>query len=117
MTNTHETIADIIAEMRNEGHTGESSCLEWVGTKMLYYADRLEAAHKREVGVAKSATTTGDAAKMREALVSVKKSIDEMGAASLDGDPEIMLMSLTQVCARLSARIEAALAQEGGNNG
>jgi hypothetical protein len=49
-------------------------------------------------------------AAMRETLVSVKKSIDEMGAASLDGDPEIMLMSLTQVCARLSARIKSALA-------
>lgn len=44
----HETITDIIAEMRDEGHTGESSCLEWIGTKMRYYADRLDAAHKRE---------------------------------------------------------------------
>lgn len=52
----------------------------------------------------------GDVAKLREALVSVKKSIDDMGAASLNGDPEVLLMSLTQVCARLSARIEAALA-------
>ena len=42
-------------------------------------------------------------AAMRETLVSVKKSIDEMG-----GNP--VLMSLTQVCARLSARIESALA-------
>ena len=49
--------------------------------------------------------------KLRETLMSVKKSIDGMGAASLDGDPEIMLMSLTQVCARLSSRIEAALAE------
>lgn len=49
--------------------------------------------------------------KLRDTLVSVKKSIDEMGAASLDGDPEILLMSLTQVCARLSARIDAALAE------
>lgn len=64
MADTHETIVDIIAEMRNEGHTGESSCLEWVGTKMLYYADRLEAAHKREVG---------DAAKLREALTTIRK--------------------------------------------
>ena len=49
--------------------------------------------------------------KLRDTLVSVKKSIDEMGAASLDGDPEILLMSLTQVCARLSAKIDAALAE------
>lgn len=47
--NEQETIADIITAMREEGHTGEGSCLEWVGTKMRHYADRLEAAHRREV--------------------------------------------------------------------
>lgn len=47
---------------------------------------------------------------MREALVKVKKSIDGIGASSLDCDPEILMASLTQVCARLSARIDAALA-------
>ena len=47
-----ETIADIVSEMRNEGHTGDASCLEWVGAKMQRYADRIEAAanhHFREV--------------------------------------------------------------------
>ena len=44
-----ETIEDIVAEMRNEGHTGEASCLEWIRTKMTYYADRIEDAHKREI--------------------------------------------------------------------
>lgn len=44
----HETIADIVAEMRNEGHTGEASCLEWVRAKMIHYADRIEAAATRE---------------------------------------------------------------------
>lgn len=43
-----EIIADIVAEMRNEGHTGEASCLEWIRTKMTYYADLIEAALKRE---------------------------------------------------------------------
>ena len=43
-----ETIADIVFAMRNEGHTGEASCLEWIRTKMTYYADRIEAAAKRE---------------------------------------------------------------------
>lgn len=52
-----ETIADIADAMRNEGHTGEASCLEWIRTKMTYYADRIEAALKR-----------GNDAKMREAL-------------------------------------------------
>ena len=45
-----ETIADIVAAMRNEGHAGDESCLEWVGAKMRTYADRIEAAHQREVG-------------------------------------------------------------------
>ena len=54
-------------------------------------------------------------AAMREALLAVKKSIDEIGASSLDGDPEILMMSLTQVCARLSARIDAALAAPARN--
>ena len=44
-----ETISDIVAEMRNEGHTGDASCLEWVGAKIRGYADRIEAAHQREV--------------------------------------------------------------------
>ena len=44
-----ETIADIVAEMRNEGHAGDESCLEWVGAKIRGYADRIEAAHQREV--------------------------------------------------------------------
>ena len=43
-----ETIADIVAAMRNEGHAGDESCLEWVGAKILGYADRIEAAAKRE---------------------------------------------------------------------
>lgn len=56
----HETTADIIAAMRDEGRTGESSCLEWVGAKMRHYADRLEAAHKREA--------VTDSNQLREAL-------------------------------------------------
>ena len=43
-----ETIADIVAAMRDEGHTGDASCLEWVGAKIRGYADRIEAAAKRE---------------------------------------------------------------------
>lgn len=44
----YETIEDIVAEMRNEGLTGDSLCLEWVGAKIHHYADRIEAAAKRE---------------------------------------------------------------------
>lgn len=84
-----ETIADILAAMRDEGHTGESSCPEWVGAKMRYYANRLEAAWKREknkieadalfVGgfieasrkrkpTAENSSAVGDAAAKREAV-------------------------------------------------
>lgn len=42
-----ETIAYIVAEMRNESHAGDESCLEWVGAKMRTYASRIEAAAKR----------------------------------------------------------------------
>lgn len=48
---------------------------------------------------------------MREALVAVKKSIDGIGESSLDCDPTILMASLTQICGRLSARIERALAE------
>lgn len=51
----------------------------------------------------------GNAAAMRDALVAVKKSIDGIGESSLDCDPTILMAALTQVCARLSARIERAL--------
>ncbi len=90
-----ETLADIVAEMREEGHTGDSSCLEWIGAKMHYYADRIEAAWKREmteaeanalavgglveaerqrVVVSKTETTTvGNAAAMRETLEAINR--------------------------------------------
>ena len=44
-----ETVETVAAEMRNESHAGDASCLEWVGAKMRTYADRFEAAHQREV--------------------------------------------------------------------
>ena len=43
-----ETIADIVAAMRNEGHAGDESCLEWVGAKIRGYANRIETAANRE---------------------------------------------------------------------
>ena len=47
----HETVETVAAEMRNESHAGDESCLEWVGAKMRTYADRIEAANQREVAV------------------------------------------------------------------
>ena len=49
-----ETVADIVAEMMNESHAGDASCLEWVGSKIRGFADRIEAAHQREVAELKS---------------------------------------------------------------
>lgn len=42
-----KTIPEITAKMREEGHTGPSDCLEWVQTKMKFYADQLDEAFKR----------------------------------------------------------------------
>ncbi len=58
-----------------------------------------------------SSHDAGNSAAMRETLVAVKKSIDGIGASSLDCDPVILISSLTHICARLSARIERALAE------
>ena len=45
MASENETISDIVAEMRKEGHSGDASCLEWVGAKLRSYSDRIEAAY------------------------------------------------------------------------
>ena len=64
-----ETIADIVAAMRNEGHAGNASCLEWVSAKFTSYANRIEAAAKRErEATREESSQVGNAAKMREAL-------------------------------------------------
>lgn len=48
MNKAKETVADIVAEMMDEGHIGGSSFLEWVGANILHDADRIEAANFRE---------------------------------------------------------------------
>lgn len=61
MANT-ETIADIVREMRTMGRLDEKSTdkiprsLQALGLRT--YADRIEAAYKREVGVVEMETTT-----------------------------------------------------------
>ena len=63
MAETHETIADIIAEMRGfkRYSASDSSDCRYVAYWLYQtFADRLEAAHRRE---------RGDCAKLREALV------------------------------------------------
>lgn len=63
-----ETIVDILREMREEAQEDCYTPDGLHGQSLNYFADRIEAAHKREVGVAKMETTTGNNAKMREAL-------------------------------------------------
>ena len=124
-----ETVADIVAEMRgrefDDPHLNRDGM---IGARRLAsgWADRIEAAWKRQeqcyldqmrdavnmIGherFVKEHSQVGNAAATREALVAVKKSIDDMGISSLDCDPTILMASITQVCARLSARIERAL--------
>ena len=47
MSERPKTIPEITSAMRDEGHTGPSDCLEWVQTKMQFYADQLDEAFKR----------------------------------------------------------------------
>ena len=65
-----ETVADIVAAMRDESHAGDGSFLEWVGEKMRRYADRIEAAEKRErEATREKSSAVGNAAAIREALL------------------------------------------------
>ena len=93
-----ETIADIVAAMRDEGHAGDASCLEWVSAKFTSYANRIEAAAKREreagaeaaqicgeIGemIGREATRekssrVGNAAKMRNALENVYSTLERL---------------------------------------
>ena len=90
MAEANETIADIIAEMRGDGHTGPADALEWVRIKLEYYADRLDAAHRREISerVTRAVKNTakiideqkrvGDAAELRKALKHIKDRLPHM---------------------------------------
>lgn len=70
----NETRADIVREMRNLGKLDEKSTdkipRSLMGLGLRTYADRLEAAEKREFG---------NAAAMRDALVEARKVIKAMG--------------------------------------
>lgn len=116
-----ETVADILAKMERESIIHVSIPT----TDLKRYADRIKAAWARESkaiatdhAVLPAVCITkphGNAAAMREALVAVKKSIDGIGESSLDCDPTILMVALTQVCARLSVRIGRALSEPARN--
>ena len=75
-----ETIADIVAAMRNEGHAGNASCLEWVSAKFTSYADRIEAVHQREVAELK---------RQRNEALAIASDIDK--CASIERHTDAML--------------------------
>lgn len=66
MADENKTHAEIIAEMRGDGHTGPADALEWMQIKLKYYSDCLEAAHKREM------EAVGDAKKLGAALLEIR---------------------------------------------
>ena len=70
MADTHETIADIIAEMRGMGNYQRYS-----GDHARVLADRFEAAHRRE---------RGDVAKLREALDESRRIASGLGGCRLN---------------------------------
>ncbi len=88
MAETQETVADIIAEKRRRADDIERDCAEKMKSGEMISdqyarelvadirreADRLEAAHNREVAVSKTETTTGDA-KLREAALAIRADI------------------------------------------
>lgn len=123
MASENETVSDIVADMRNESHAGDASCLEWVVAKIRGYADRIEAAMRHqfrevtkmipheEVTVSKMETTNqarekssavGNAAKMRAALEDAEKVLDD-SSHSMCGIPPHMNDLLARIRAALSA--------------
>lgn len=97
-----ETINDIIAEMRKD-------IPRVVDTKVILrnYADRIEAAHKRErEATCEKSSQVGNAAKMREALLKSRKTMDEMSKSIFQGWIED---SLVDVAGEAQRAISSAL--------
>ena len=98
----HETVETVAAEMRNESHAGDESCLEWVGAKMRTYADRIEAAHQREVGelcgerngiLNANASLADDNDRLRREVAELERKVSELR--------ECLKEAVTEVCNRL----------------
>ena len=96
MADTHEAIADIIAEMRQ----GTRLPGYWrscdVNKILQYHADRIDAAHRRE---------HGDCAKLREAVDYLCERMADIDATFDPSEVECLRAAL------------AATEKEGGNNG
>ena len=90
MSDKQETIADIIAEMRER-------CIDEQHSPTLWpYFARLEAAHRRELAA------SGNAAKLREALTDAEKTLYD-SSRSMYGIPPHLHALLARIRAALSA--------------
>jgi len=102
MTDTHETIADIIAAMRDEAARADMEqeySLDDAAEMMRELAWRLEAAHKRERGEAVTGSN-----QLREALVKARRFIDSSPLMSIVDNKGTIFRG------EMFAEIDAALA-------
>ena len=105
--NEHETIADVIASMRDEAARADMEqdySINDAAEMMREFAWRFEAAHKREVREAVTdCNQFSDAAKLREAVVKCVNLITEFGNAEIVETP-------LDVIVDIEAILKAALA-------
>ena len=91
MSNKQETIADIVADIRaqNQGLPEDSYALSPLVCDLLSFADRIDAAHKRErEATREKSSQVGNAAKMRDALRQVSRVAVEMTRKTVTGESE-----------------------------
>lgn len=111
-TETQETIADIIAEMRQGMNPNGTAECQYLESDICMLADRLEAALERELSKNTSKNGAdfgqlGDAAKLREALATIRKRL----VAAYESEAGFMRYSPNKPLVDL---IDAALTTERG---
>ena len=112
MSDRHETIADIIAEMRQGMNPNGTAECQYLESDICMLADRLEAALKRELSKNTSKNGAdfgqlGDAAKLREALEFCVKGM--CGFCRMDAEARGMTTECVNGCEALR-KAKAALA-------
>lgn len=130
MSDEPNTIDTILDDMLNEGHTGPADALEWVQTKMEYYANRIKAAwkrqcsqswhhremeelilrHEKEVNELQR-QQIDNAAKLREAVVEALKILNLIGSA---GDGRVHFGDVVRLANAKDVLRAAIAADEGG---
>ena len=85
----HETLAEIVADMRELAADIETGNAVVGQTVWRNYADRIEVAWKRESeATTEKSSRVGNAAAMRKALVQVSRIAVEMTRKTITGEPE-----------------------------